>query len=192
MVGEEASGAVPWTLIPDVPAERGEYVLSREAFCGLIAEGSLEATSAPEYLERSVAFCNETLWGTLSCAMLVDRPTRRTYAREVEHAIAELRYGSIGVNVWAGVNYGLACTTWGAFPGHPADDIQSGSGVVHNAMLFDHPQKSVVRSHFRIRPKPIWFANHRTLDRLGRHLTNFAAHRSIWELLRVVMAGMRG
>jgi hypothetical protein len=192
VVGEEASGAVPWTLIPDVPPDSSEYVLRQEAFCGLLAEVSLDAATAPEYLERSVAFCNDTLWGTLSCAMLVDRPTRRSHAGELERAIAELRYGSIGVNVWAGVNYGLACTTWGAFPGHPPEDIQSGSGVVHNAMLFDHPQKSVVRSHFRIRPKPIWFAEHRTLDAMGRHLTTFAARRSVWELIRVALAGMRG
>ena len=63
---------------------------------------------------------------------------------------------------------------------------------MHNTLLFDHPQKSVVRSHFRIRPKPIWFPDHRTLDVLGRHLTAFAVNRSPWSLIRVALAGMRG
>ena len=192
VVGEERSGAVPWTLIPDVPAREGELVLSEEAFCGVLAEVNLDAGSAPEFLEKAVPLCNDKIWGTLSCSMLVDRPTRRRHRAAVERAIAELCYGSIGVNVWSGVNYGLACTTWGAFPGHPPENIESGTGVVHNALLFDHPQKSVVRSHFRIRPKPIWFADHKTLDVLGRHLTTFAARRSPWDLLRVALAGVRG
>ena len=29
---------VPWTLIPDVPASAGEYALTEEAFCGVLAE----------------------------------------------------------------------------------------------------------------------------------------------------------
>ena len=31
--------------------------------------------------------------------------------------------------MWAGLIYGLVVTTWGAFPGHPSEDIQSGRFV---------------------------------------------------------------
>ncbi|MEU2237490.1 hypothetical protein ABZ585_42055, partial [Streptomyces vietnamensis] len=27
--------------------------------------------------------------------------------------------------------------TWGAYPGHTLDDVQSGIGIVHNALLLD-------------------------------------------------------
>ena len=42
-------------------------------------------------------------------------------------------------NGWTGVNFGLGVTSWGAVPGHTRDDIVSGVGVVHNALLLDHP-----------------------------------------------------
>jgi hypothetical protein len=54
--------------------------------------------------------------------------------------------------------FAFGSTTWGAYPGHPRNDIQSGCGVVGNAAMFDRPQKSVVRAPFRSRPKPVWFA----------------------------------
>ena len=152
--------------------------LSNEAFCGILAEVNLDACSAPEFLKQAVPLCNDKIWGTLSCAMLVDRKTLNAHENDVELAISDLRYGSIGLNAWPGVNFGLSCLTWGAFPGHTPERIVSGTGTVHNALMFDHPQKSVVRSRFRIRPKPIWFADHRSLDVLGHQLTRFAARRS--------------
>ena len=34
-VGEKREGVVPWTVIPDVPGNAGEYALNTEAFCGV-------------------------------------------------------------------------------------------------------------------------------------------------------------
>ena len=36
-VGPKAEGAVPWTVIPDVKPLKGEYALTQEAFCGVLA-----------------------------------------------------------------------------------------------------------------------------------------------------------
>ncbi len=66
-------------------------------------------------------------------------------------------------------------TPWGAFPGHTPDDIQSGTGVVHNTLMFSRPQKTVVRAPFRVFPKPVWFATHRTAHRLTPKLAAFEA-----------------
>jgi acyl-CoA reductase-like NAD-dependent aldehyde dehydrogenase len=187
-LSEEGEETIPWTLIPDVAPIEGEYALNNEAFCGVLAEVSLEAS---DFLEQAVEFVNEKVWGTLSCALVVDRATARTRRAEVERAIARLRYGTVGVNVWPGVSYALGVTTWGAFPGHTAEDIGSGRGVVHNAFFFDHPQKSVLRAPFRIWPKPIWFADHRSLNRLGRHLTKLQLRRSPTRLAAVAWTGLR-
>ena len=73
----------------------------------------------------------------------------------LDQAIADLRYGTIAVNAWTGVGYLTARATWGAFPGHSTTDIQSGRGVVHNALLFERPQKSVVRGPFRPAPRSL-------------------------------------
>ena len=83
------------------------------------------------------------------------------------------------MNAWSGVNFGIGCATWGAYPGNRLDDIGSGIGVVHNTHLFDHPQKSVVRAPFIMFPWPIWFADHRNLHELGRRAVAFEAAPSL-------------
>ena len=189
--GARSESVVPWTLIPDVPAKNGEYALTSEAFCGVLAEVALDATDPREFLEKATAFANDDCWGTLSCMILVHPSTQRDYASELDRAIANLRYGGIGVNCWAGIVYGLVATTWGAYPGHSPKDIQSGSGVVHNTYLFDYPQKSVVRAPFRIRPKPAWFADHKSLATMGKKLTTMEAAPTWGKLVGVAIEAFK-
>ncbi len=191
-LGERADDVVPWTLIPDVPDEEGEYALTNEAFCGVLAVVEIEGSDAPSYLANAVPFANDRCWGSLSCMMLVHPETRKQHGAAVERAIADLRYGGIGINVWSGVVYGLVVTTWGAFPGHPLEDIQSGRGVVHNTYLFDHPQKSVIEAPFVIKPTPAWFPTHKNLAQLGERMTAFEANPRWRALPGVAIAGFRG
>ena len=183
---------VPWTVIPEVSPEQEEYALTHEAFCGVLAEVTLDVVDAGEFLTQAVDFVNQKVWGTLSCVLLVHPETQKAYAAELEEAIATLRYGGIGLNVWTGINYSLGVTTWGAFPGHSLTDICSGRGVVHNTYLFDHPQKSVVRAPFRIMPTPAWFVTHKNLLQLGKRLTAFEAAPTWDKFLSVILAAIKG
>lgn len=184
--------SIPWTVIPQVPPKTGEYALNHEAFCGLLAEVTLDAEDPGEFLAKAVNFANQKVKGTLSCVLLVHPKTEKAYSAEIDRAIANLRYGGIGVNVWTGIIYALGLTTWGAFPGNTLTDIGSGRGVVHNAYMFDHPQKSVVRSPFRIYPTPAWFATHKNLLQLGQRVTAFEAYPTWGKLLDVVFAALKG
>jgi hypothetical protein len=192
VLGPSGPNVVPWTVIPNVPADAGEYALTREAFCGVLAEVSLDVSDAESFLAEAVAFANEHIWGSLSCVLLVDGHTRRRHRAAVERAIADLRYGGIGVNVWTGANFALGVPTWGAYPGNTLENIRSGRGVVHNTMLFDHAEKSVVRGPFRMWPTPVWFADHRNLLQLGRLASRFEAAPSWLKLPAVALAGMKG
>jgi acyl-CoA reductase-like NAD-dependent aldehyde dehydrogenase len=191
-LGPTGEGVVPWTVLPDVPGERGEYALTNEAFCGVLAEVTLDATSPTEFLARAVEFANDKCWGTLSCTLIVHPATEEAHAAEVDQAIAGLRYGGIGINCWAAMVYGLVSTTWGAFPGHTPKDIRSGTGVVHNGYLLDFPEKSIARAPFRIWPTPAWFADHKNLARLGRELVKMELSPSWGQLFRVAKEGMKG
>jgi acyl-CoA reductase-like NAD-dependent aldehyde dehydrogenase len=191
-LGDERPEVVPWTVIPDVPPDAGEYALNTEAFCGVLAETDIDASDAGTYLAKAVGFANERCWGTLSCCVLVHPETARVHARELDRAIADLRYGGIGVNVWPGLLYGLCSTTWGAYPGHSPEDIQSGTGTVHNTYLFDFPEKSVLRAPFRIRPTPVWFADHRNLGQVGRRIAALEAAPSWLRLAKVAVAALKG
>lgn len=191
-LGERSEDVVPWTIIPNVPAKKGEYALTNEAFCGVLAEVEIDGKDAAEFLQNVVTFGNDVAWGTLSCMILIDPRTEKAFKNEFEHTLNELKYGGIGVNVWAGVIYATVSPTWGAFPGHTLHDIQSGRGVVHNAYLLDHPQKSVLRAPFKIMPTPAWFADHKNSETLGRRMTEFEAKPSPLRVPSVIAAALKG
>lgn len=191
-LGDASSDVVPWTILPDVPARAGEYALTQEAFCGVLAVVDLDASDAPGFLQAAVPFANDVVWGSLSCMVLCHPATERDHAADVDRALADLRYGGIAFNVWAGVIYGLVVTSWGAFPGHPLDDIRSGRGVVHNAYLFDHPEKSIVRGPFRMKPTPLWFADHKTQAATAKALLAMEANPGYARLPRLIANAVRG
>lgn len=193
--GAETGDTLPWTLIPGVdPGARGDICFTTEAFCGLFAETALDAASVAEYVARAVAFANDTLWGTLNVTLLVSPAALadRAVAAAVNDAIAHLRYGTVSVNHWAALGYGLGVTPWGAFPGHTAQDIQSGNGVVHNTLMLSRIQKCVVRAPFHARPKPAWFVTHRTAARLLPSLVRFEAEPSFGKLPGIFNLALRG
>jgi acyl-CoA reductase-like NAD-dependent aldehyde dehydrogenase len=194
-LGEKTKESVPWTLIPNVdPNNRRDVCFTSEAFCGVLAETALEAPGPIDFLEQAVRFLNEVVWGTLNCCIIVHPKTIADpkFQAAFEQALADLRYGTIGVNYWPAVGYGLVSTTWGAFPGHPLEDIQSGRGVVHNAYLFDKPQKSVVRGPFRASPLPPWFYTHRRTAELGPKLSHFETEPGLFQLPSLVWSAIRG
>ena len=117
--------------------------------------------------------------------------------------MAHLRYGTIAINAWTGVGFLSAAAPWGAFPGHTRDNVQSGIGVVHNALLLDDVERTVVRGPFRpfprsiahgewaLLPKPPWFVSARSGALTARLLTEFAARPSARKLPRILAAAFR-
>jgi acyl-CoA reductase-like NAD-dependent aldehyde dehydrogenase len=175
-IGAATDEKMPWTLVRNVdPHEAEEICLNVEAFCALTSETALEAESPADFVRRAVEFCNDVVWGTLSMTLIADPRTMKDpdTGPAIEQAVADLRYGSIGVNLWHAMSYALASTTWGAYPGHPITDIQSGCGFVGNAYLFARPQKSVVRGPFVSKPAPAWFATNRNAGVTMRKLLAF-------------------
>jgi acyl-CoA reductase-like NAD-dependent aldehyde dehydrogenase len=193
--GEAEGERLAWALIPGLDASRrDEICYTTEAFVGLFAETPLAARSVPAFLDQAVAFANESLWGTLNATLLVHPKSLADpeVARAVEKAVAGLRYGTVAVNHWAAIGYGLVVTPWGAFPGHDRTDIQSGTGIVHNTLMFSQVEKSVVRAPFRVLPKPVWFATHKTAHKLTPKLSRFEAAPSLAKLPGIFSLALRG
>ena len=184
---------LPWALVSDVDAQDTENILfTQESFCGVQAETALEADGVADFIARAVDFCNERLWGTLSASLIIDPKTETRYAETLDKAIEDLRYGSVVINHWPALAYGFGQTTWGAFPGHTFDDIQSGIGVVHNTFLFDKPEKSVIRGPFRVFPKPAWFATNKQTHKIAEALLDFELNPSVKSLAKVLWPAVRG
>ena len=193
---QQQQGYLPWTFISDVDASRTDDIcFTTEAFCSLCAETALEADSVVDYIERAVTFANDHLWGTLNITLIVHPASLKdpAIAAAVEQAIARLRYGTIGVNYWAGTCFAIAVTPWGAFPGHTIYDIQSGNDVVHNTLMFSQTQKSVMRAPFRSSLTPPWFVSQKKIAQsLFKKLTYFEKAPSWWKLLGIIKTALVG
>ncbi|RAL23509.1 aldehyde dehydrogenase [Lujinxingia litoralis] len=193
LFGPRDDGLLPWGLIPNVPADDSDNIcFTTESFCGVMCETSIAADSVGDFLNAATNFCNQTLWGTLSAAILIDPRTQRAEAAALEQAIAKLRYGSVVINHWPAISYGLGVTPWGAFPGHTYQDIGSGIGVVHNTFLFDRPQKSVVRGPFKSFPKPPWFVTTKNTAAVAEQLTRFELNPGALRFAGVLTRALRG
>lgn len=180
---------LPWTLIPDVPCMQGEMACTVEAFCGVVAETSLDCRHPEDFLPAATAAVNVHVHGTLSCTVIAPPHTPRP---ALEQALDGLRYGGIGVNVWAGLIFGMGQTSWGAYPGHPPEDIQSGSGVVHNTTLRRPIEKSILRGPFRPVLKWVWQPGFRNLRALGQRWLAYESRATTTNLLRLAWPAVRG
>ena len=191
-LGVRRPGVVPPALVADVPADDVGPAFREESFCAFTVETALAGSDAEEFVRSAVDFCNHRLHGTLNAGLVVQPRSRRELDSAIERAIEDLRYGSVAVNHWPAMSYGLGSTPWGAFPGQPLNDVQSGRGFVHNTWLFERPQKSVIEGPFRVLPKPAWFVTHTAADRVGRELTRLEADRNPLRLPAILWNAVRG
>lgn len=198
------SGPIPRTLITDIdPTGKDEYAFTTEFFGGVYATTKLPTSDPAEFVLAAAAFANEKLAGTLGAQFIIHPKTIAAIGPALEEAIAALQYGSIGVNSWTGAGYLLPAATWGAYPGHTHADVGSGIGVVHNAFMFDLPEKTVVYAPFHpfprsllsgeihMSPKPPWFVTHGNAHTAGKRLTRFAANPGWVHLPGIFAAALR-
>lgn len=172
-------------LIPDVDPNGADNVLRNEVFAGVLGIVRLPGATPREFMRNAVAFANDVLPGTLGATILIDPKTRKQNAVAFDEAIANLKYGGIGVNIWSAMNFLIGYTPWGAFPGHTPQDIGSGVGVVHNAFLLHGVEKAVAEMPFRpapralaggeihMSPKSVWFVTNKTSEQTVRRLSKY-------------------
>lgn len=191
-LAEPSEGVIPWTSIFDVDSARaGDIVFCEEAWCPIIAETALAAGDEGQFLDEAVRFCNDRLWGTLSCTLIAHPKTQARLGDRFERAIETLRYGTVSVNHWCALGFVFSVTPWGAAPGHTLQDVGSGIGMVHNPLMLDRPVKSVIRGPFTQCPRPIWFVTHRSAHIVARRMTEFEAQPSWRKLLPIAWHAMR-
>jgi aldehyde dehydrogenase (NAD(P)+) len=204
--GAVAAGAPgTGTLLRGVDAARLDAPAFREEFFGgVLAHTELRGGTAAGFLAEAVRLSNEVLHGTLAANVLVDPVTERELGPRLEDSVAALRYGTVAVNAWTGVIFGIPQATWGAFPGHRDDDIQSGTGVVHNALLFDRPERTVAHGPFRpfprawlsgelhLSPRPPWFVTHPRALEVARRMTYLSARPGLRHLPGIFAHALRG
>ncbi len=202
---EHFGSEVPRTLITGLdPAAAQEHCFNTELFGAVFAQTSLPGKDAAEYLSSAVRFCNEKLHGTLGATLIAHPTTIKELGPGLEQAVADLRYGSVGINIWSAIAFLLAQTTWGGYPGQTADNIQSGRGVVRNSFMFDKPEKTVTSGSFypfprswlhgdpSLLPRPPWFVTNKTAPTTARRVARFAADPGDRHLPGIFVSALRG
>ena len=175
----------------EVDPRRSDDLFDSEFFGPALAHTSLPGTGSA-YLRNAVAFANDRLDGTLGAGIIASPQSRKAMGPGFAEVIAELRYGAIGINVWAGFIFDLAGAPWGGFPGGTLTEPSSGVGVVHNAYLLSETERTVAEGPFRPFPRPPWFVTARNTAATGERMTQFATNPTWGRLLRVVPAALRG
>jgi acyl-CoA reductase-like NAD-dependent aldehyde dehydrogenase len=201
---EAVGGTAERTLIAGLDlAAGGDSAFVTEYFGPVLGVAELPGTGE-DFLERAVTASNDRLHGTLGANLIVHPRTMRELGDALDRWVERLHYGTIAINTWTGLGYLTPHATWGAFPGHPLDDVQSGRGVVHNALLLDRTERTVVRGPFRpaprailhgewtISPRPPWFVDNRTAATTARRLTRFAARPGWSQLPAIFASAIRG
>ena len=190
---DQFESALPVGLLVEVdPQESNHICFNEEAFCAMAATTSLEANSVAEFIERATEFANETVWGTLNVTLIIDSRTEKSHLEELDKAIDQLCFGSVCINHWPALSYGLGSTTWGAYPGHSREDIRSGIGVVHNSFMLEDVEKTVIRGPFTMWPRPPWFMTHKNSLAMAKSLVNVTAKPSILNYMKLATHALKG
>lgn len=199
--GRNGDGFVYRTIARVDARDASEPAFTTEAFSSYLAVTTLPG-DFDTFARDAVAFANDRLWGTLGGNLIVHPAAMREHAQAVDRAIADMRFGCVGVNAWSAVGFLRCETPWGAFPGHTLDDVRSGIGVVHNTHLFSQSQKSVIYAPFApyprsvfgygatLLPKPPWFITNKNQAKIGEALCEFEYAKSLPKLLKVAFLAM--
>lgn len=198
-------GAAAERLIVPLRGKGNDHAHSSEVFAPLMTEMRLGGETAEAYLRNAIDYCNDHLHGTLGANIVIHPTTLKEIGKaRFDELIASLKYGCIAINTWTGVGFLTVQGSWGAYPGHTLDDVQSGIGFVHNTYLFDKPERTVVTAPWRpfprnllsggltMLPKPPWFVTHRRAHIVGELLTRFIYKPSWLKLPRIFINALLG
>ncbi|MDA3900550.1 MAG: hypothetical protein PF637_08525 [Spirochaetes bacterium] len=184
-LGEEKSGHLPWTFIPGLDWQnKDEMIFNSEPYCPIMGEVSIPGDDISDYVRNTVSFLNETVWGNLAAMILVHPDSLKDdlYNKAFQQAIKNLRYGTIGINIWAAMAFFLGVTPWGAFPGNHSANIQSGKGVICNLFNLKGIQKSVIKGPFKAEGLDPWVLS--GYAGFAKNLTYLNASFSLWRLFK--------
>jgi len=188
----DESGCLPWTLLTSMSIEERPELFHEESFVCVCAETQLAETTSGQFLDAATEFVNDRVHGTLCASVTIPPGFRRQDGTALERCLANLRYGSVCVNQWSGLAYGLTSPPWGAYPGATLKDVQSGIGNVHNTYLLDRIEKTVLEGPLVNFPRPVWFPSHRNAVNVATRLLQLYHHPSLFQLPGLFAAAITG
>ncbi len=191
--GTSTDTTLAWAFIRGVDADDENDPLFRvEPFCGILSQTELGSADPVDFLDKAITFLNNRVWGTLNCCIIIHPKLEKdaTVGRALDRAIVELRYGTVAINVWPAVCYGVTSLPWGGHPSATLEDIQSGLGWVHNTYMLGGIEKSIIRSPVKMWPDPVWFSDNPASTKMGADLVNMEASPSWLKVPSLVLKAL--
>lgn len=189
-------------MLIEVNQHTAQDLFNTEYFAPVLGHTSLPGTGL-SFFRAAIEFANTQLDGSLGASIIVAPADHKSMGKAFDEALVELRYGTIGVNVWSAIGFLLPTLAWGAFKGNSLDRVGSGIGVVHNSHLVERPERNVIWGPFRpfprsvfhgefaLSPKPAWFITARSAASTAKKLTAFTAKPSWLKMPAIFMAAFR-
>ncbi|GMH35326.1 hypothetical protein BSKO_03194 [Bryopsis sp. KO-2023] len=175
----------PWIMAAGVDPENAD--IRTEHWCGVFQEVCLpECGDDPvKFMKEAVKFANKC-WGTLSCSVFIHPATQDAHPEAFETALEQLKFGNITVNGPSSLGFTFTSLSWGAYPGNTLDDIGSGNCTVHNSFLFDHPEKSILYTAWRLQPCAAWAPSVTNKENIFIRMLEFVQEPGLWRVLKIV------
>jgi len=192
--GPAQGDVLPWALASGLDSgDATDMAFTKESFSPVLFETMVGSDDPEEFLEAAVDFANDRLWGTLTAGLVVHPKLQKDarLAAAVERAITRLKYGTVAVNGYPVMGFAFMTPPWGGHPGSTPQDIQSGTGFVHNTAMLEGVEKAVVRNPLTTFPKPVYFPSHRSTAKVMPRLTALEEKGSWAKVPGVVAAAMR-
>ena len=175
-------------LVSELDLEK-EYG-NKEVWSTALFFHELSYTSYENFCSKAIDYVNNDLWGNLGVSVLIKNYKKKTNQEIMNTYVEELNYGTVAINEWSALGFVIPTLPWGGFPGNKDNDIQSGQGYVHNAMLFESPQKGIIYSKFKLAPfiDPPWFVTNKRAHRIFKNLTYYQATKSKINLIKLIFS----
>jgi aldehyde dehydrogenase (NAD(P)+) len=194
-LGKAKIDELPWALMFGLDSkDKDERLFSTEPFCPIVSETSLDELDPAAFLKAATDFANDRLWGTLSAVVVIHPKTERDpqVAAALDAAVADLRYGAVGINHWSALVYATVNPPWGAHPSSTLENIQGGLGWVHNTYMLEGIEKAVMRGPITVTPKPPWFVTHKKSHIVAEKMVALEAEPSWLKVPGVALAALGG
>lgn len=185
-------GRLPCVLLECADPDSLPHAFRDEVFAPLLVEHSLDGADLTAYLRSATQFCATRLSGDLAAVVLAPRAVLARDRAAIDGFCGSLRYGTVGLNVWAAVGFAWMATPWGAFRDPRGAPSRSGVGFVHDSLLLRAPRRSFLRGPILPWPTPAWWPSHRSPRAVMERLLALTLAPSPWRCARVVSSAIAG
>lgn len=184
---ESDTAALQPALRADIDAEDDGALFGTELFAPALLELALDGDDADTWLTTATDFASQRVFGALSVYLFAAPRLRRRHRAAIDAASAALPYGTVAINCWTGLGYGLGNTPWGV----PADAaIEHGRGSTRGTLCLP-ADRAIIEAPLRPIPLPPWLPHHRRSAPTLRALTRFFAAPSALRLAHVAALALQ-